>query len=171
MAWRTRLIRCFAAVSAVLACTIGAAHAQAGGGRYGGYARAPYGGRGGGYGQGPYGGHYGYGAYGGPGYGRNPGRPPGYPGGEPFGYGAGQTWRQQQAEVRQAVREGRRRPLGQVIETVRQRAPGRLLDAGVEPGPNGREVYRLRWAARDGRRMDFLVDAETGGILAVEGGR
>ena len=38
---------------------------------------------------------------------------------------------------------------------------GRVLDAGLE----GRN-YRVRWAAADGRRIDFIVDAETGQIIS-----
>ena len=39
--------------------------------------------------------------------------------------------------------------------------PGRVLDAGLE----GRN-YRVRWATADGRRIDFIVDAETGQIIS-----
>lgn len=102
--------------------------------------------------------------------------PPGFGGAAPrvfgggprpgaFGYGRGE-----QEEARRAVREGRQVPLGQAIEAVRRRAPGRELDAGLEPGPNGRPVYRLRWAGQDGRRQDYMVDAGTGQVLGVVGG-
>ena len=80
----------------------------------------------------------------------------------------GAQWRQQQDEARAAVRQGRYVPLGKVIETIRSRAPGRQLDAGLEAGPGGREVYRVRWAGMDGRRTDYLVDAVTGSILRVD---
>ena len=60
-------------------------------------------------------------------------------------------------------------PLEQVIATIRRQTPGRLLDTGIEQGPDGRSVYRVRWAAASGRRMDFLVDAQSGAI--VSGGR
>ncbi len=82
----------------------------------------------------------------------------------------GGDWASQQNEVRRAVREGRQIPLGQAIEAVRRRAPGRELDAGLEAGPNGRPVYRLRWAGQDGRRQDYVVDAGTGAVLGVQGG-
>jgi uncharacterized membrane protein YkoI len=72
--------------------------------------------------------------------------------------------------VRRAVRAGRQIPLGQAIEAVRRRVPGRELDAGLEAGPNGRPVYRLRWAGQDGRRQDYMVDAGTGEVLGVQGG-
>ena len=57
-------------------------------------------------------------------------------------------------------------PLAQVIETIRRLTPGRQLDAGLEAGAGGREVYRVRWAAADGRRIDYLVDAKTGAVLS-----
>ncbi len=120
----------------------------------------------------------GYGGYGGyPGGGARGYLPPsaGY-GGAPPGAFAGQGrafgggWGAEQNEVRRAVREGRQIPLGQAIEAVRRRSPGRELDAGLEAGPNGRPVYRLRWAGQDGRRQDYMVDAGTGAVLGVRGG-
>ncbi|MFT4252143.1 MAG: hypothetical protein QM608_06645, partial [Caulobacter sp.] len=52
-------------------------------------------------------------------------------------------------------------PLSAVIDNIARRTPGRLLDAGLE----GRN-YRIRWATTDGRRIDFIVDAESGRILS-----
>jgi uncharacterized membrane protein YkoI len=77
-------------------------------------------------------------------------------------------WRDQQYEARDAVRRGRHIPLGRVIEILRRRTPGRQLDAGLEVR-DGRTVYRVRWAAADGRRIDYLVDAETGAVVRAEG--
>jgi hypothetical protein len=165
-----------------------------GGRNYGGYGQPPggRGGWGGGWPGGWFGGGYGRGGSGGgePGDGRGYG---GYGGGEPYGgrggppaypvrpyppagagYGrpfGGGDWRNQQNEVRQAVREGRHIPLGRAIDAVRQRSPGRELDAGLETGPGGRTLYRVRWAASDGRRIDYLVDAATGAIISTQGGR
>jgi uncharacterized membrane protein YkoI len=31
-------------------------------------------------------------------------------------------------------------------------------------------VYRVRWATTDGRRIDYIVDAQTGVVLRAEGG-
>jgi hypothetical protein len=85
---------------------------------------------------------------------------------QPDSLGAG--WRQQQGEARDAVRSGRAVPLSRVIEQIRRRTPGRQLDAGMEE-QSGRPVYRVRWAADDGRRIDYIVDAETGAILRADG--
>ena len=56
-------------------------------------------------------------------------------------------------------------PLGRVIEGIRQRTPGRQLDAGIEY-MGDRPVYRVRWMTSNGRRIDYMVDAATGAILS-----
>jgi hypothetical protein len=81
----------------------------------------------------------------------------------------GEGWSEQQNAARQGVRSGELRPLGGVLAELRRRQPGRQLDAGLEQGADGRPVYRVRWAASNGRRIDFIVDARTGAILAEEG--
>ena len=83
----------------------------------------------------------------------------------PAGGSLGENWGPQQDQVRDRVRAGRAIPLSQATAAVAKHVPGRLLDAGLEAGDNGREVYRIRWAAADGRRIDLIVDAATGAIL------
>lgn len=78
----------------------------------------------------------------------------------------GADWRQQQGEARAKVKSGSHVSLEQVVREIRQRTPGRLLDAGLETDGDGRSVYRVRWAASDGRRIDFIADAATGQILS-----
>ncbi len=78
----------------------------------------------------------------------------------------GADWRQQQGEARAKVKSGSHVSLEQVVSEIRQRTPGRLLDAGLETDGEGRSVYRVRWAASDGRRIDFIADAATGQILS-----
>jgi uncharacterized membrane protein YkoI len=77
----------------------------------------------------------------------------------------GADWRQQQGEARAKVRSGHLAPLEHVVSEIRRRRPGRLLDACLETDPDGRIIYRVRWAALDGRRVDFRVDAATGAVL------
>ncbi len=84
------------------------------------------------------------------------------------GRGPGQ-WRGQQNEAREGVREGRFQSMGEVLSRLRQRQPGQQLDAGLGEGPGGRPVYRVRWAAKDGRLIDYTVDAQTGAILSEQG--
>ena len=89
------------------------------------------------------------------------------PGYAPNSLGAG--WGQQQDAARRGVRQGALMPLGQVMANIRRGTPGRLLDAGLEPGPGGRPAYRVRWAAANGRRIDFIVDAATGAVIGSSG--
>ncbi|HZC17146.1 MAG TPA: PepSY domain-containing protein [Caulobacteraceae bacterium] len=95
------------------------------------------------------------------------GPPPGPGGWEGDSLGAG--WGPQQDMVRQGVRQKRFVPLGQAIESIRRFGPGHELDAGLEDW-GGRPAYRVRWAAPNGRRIDYMVDAETGAILSADGG-
>ena len=81
----------------------------------------------------------------------------------------GADWRPRPDEARRGVREGRLAPLGRVIDQIRRRSPGRQLDAGLETDLEGRRVYRVRWAGADGRRSDYIVDAETGRVLGIDG--
>jgi hypothetical protein len=89
--------------------------------------------------------------------------------GPPANDSLGAGWSPQQDEVRAGVRQRRFVPLGQAIESIRRYGPGRELDAGLEQW-GGRPAYRVRWAAPDGRRIDYIVDAETGAILSADGG-
>ena len=84
---------------------------------------------------------------------------------EPGPDSLGADWRQQQDEARDAVKRGRLVPLGQVIAEIRRRTPGRPLDAGIEY-MGDRAVYRVRWMTDNGRRIDYLVDAASGGIIS-----
>jgi len=77
----------------------------------------------------------------------------------------GADWRLQQDEARQGVRDHQLMPLGRVIEQIRARTPGRQLDAGLE-NQDGKPIYRVRWMTKDGRRIDYLIDAVTGAILS-----
>jgi len=52
-----------------------------------------------------------------------------------------------------------------VIERLQRRSPGRQLDAEINY-MDGRPVYRVIWLTVRGRRIDYIVDATTGAILA-----
>lgn len=80
----------------------------------------------------------------------------------------GADWRPQQEEARRGVRQGRMMPLESIAPRLNRRAPGRLLDAGIE-SRGGLPIYRVRWQAADGRRIDYLVDAATGMIIGADG--
>jgi len=93
---------------------------------------------------------------------------PGRAGGTPGYDSLGADWGAQQDEARAGVRQGRYVPLARVIEEIRRRTPGQQLDAGLEQA-NGRAVYRVRWGAANGKRIDYIVDASTGAIIRAEG--
>ena len=108
--------------------------------------------------------------------GRWNGPPEGYPGGPvggpvyaepPRGRAAagGEYYPREQDEARQGVRSGAIRPMGEIVRRLERSHAGRMLDAQLQPGPNGRPVFRVIWAGADGRRSDYLVDAQTGAIL------
>ncbi len=86
---------------------------------------------------------------------------------QPDSLGAG--WSPLQGgQAKSQVRAGQIVPLSTATAAVRRRIPGRLLDAGLEPD-GARQVYRVRWAAADGRRIDVIVDAGSGQIIRQEG--
>ena len=89
--------------------------------------------------------------------------------GQKRGDSLGADWAQQQEEARKAVREGRHLPLSEVVTRINAQIPGRILDTGLESDEGGRPVYRVRWAAKDGRRLDIIADARTGQIVRQEG--
>lgn len=94
--------------------------------------------------------------------------------GAPFGIfspnSLGAGWRPDaQNQAREAVQRGRNVPLARVLRDLQRRTPGRHLDVGLEQS-EGRQVYRVRWATADGRRIDYIVDAQTGAVLRAEGG-
>ena len=92
-----------------------------------------------------------------------PGPPP--PGREDYAPGnPGGEWREQQDVVRQGVREGQMAPLEGVIDNLRHLAPGRQLNTVVET-QGGRTVYRVVWVTKQGRRVDYIVDAASGRVL------
>jgi len=84
--------------------------------------------------------------------------PPRMRGGYPY-------YRGEQDEAREGVRSGAMMRLGEVLRRLQRSHPGKELDTQLEQGPNGRPVYRVIWAGANGRRSDFLVDAQTGAIL------
>jgi uncharacterized membrane protein YkoI len=70
----------------------------------------------------------------------------------------------------EVVRERHRVPLKEVVRSIMARRGGQFLDAEiVGGGPRGGECYVIKWVTDDGRRIDYLVDAESGAILDQRG--
>ena len=59
-----------------------------------------------------------------------------------------------------------RQPLGAVLRSIRERFPGRALEAR-ETESDGRAVYRIKWLGDDGKVREILADATTGEIVRV----
>lgn len=79
--------------------------------------------------------------------------------------------RSDQDHAREAVREGRILPLGQVLAGVQRQYPGRLLDAELRDR-GGRQVYFIKLMTRDGNVAIVTADAATGQVLGYrQGGR
>ena len=58
-------------------------------------------------------------------------------------------------------------PLKQILETVRARYPGRLLEAELEE-EGDRYVYEIEWVGNDGTVRTLRFDAQTGKRLASD---
>lgn len=56
------------------------------------------------------------------------------------------------------------KPLESVLDTIRQRLPGRALGARLVEW-QGREAYEIRWIGEDGTVHDITADAVSGDIL------
>jgi uncharacterized membrane protein YkoI len=74
-----------------------------------------------------------------------------------------------QDNARNAVREGRIMSLGQVLQRVQQRVPGRMLDADLVERGN-RSIYLIKMMTRDGNVAIVSADAATGNILSIRQG-
>lgn len=85
-------------------------------------------------------------------------------------------WREGLGQQFDAGRQGevssdrQRTPLLEVVRRLERRVGGQMLDARVvQGGPHG-EMYVIKWLTDDGRKIEFLVDAESGAILDQRGG-
>ncbi|MET0545808.1 MAG: PepSY domain-containing protein [Caulobacterales bacterium] len=65
-------------------------------------------------------------------------------------------------------RQQQRVPLRDVVRSIKQRQGGQFLDASIV-NRGGGECYVVKWVTDDGRRIDFLVDAQSGAILDQRG--
>jgi uncharacterized membrane protein YkoI len=82
------------------------------------------------------------------------------------GFGAG---RGDHDQARDAVRQGRQIPLARVLARIAQSTPGHHINTTTGDF-GGRSAYFVQWAMPDGRLVIFIVDAESGSILARQGG-
>lgn len=67
------------------------------------------------------------------------------------------------------VRTARQVPLARVLAMLAQRSPGKHLNT-TQNTYNGRPAYFVQWMKSGGAVVVFIVDAETGQVLAQQGG-
>jgi hypothetical protein len=64
------------------------------------------------------------------------------------------------------LRVADQQPLDAVLRSIRERFPGRALEAR-QIERDGRALYRIKWLGEDGKVRDILADATTGEIVRV----
>lgn len=80
-------------------------------------------------------------------------------------------WQNNHDDPRNAVRAGRVLPLSVVLANVRQRYPGRMLDASLAQ-ENNPPVYYIKMLMSDGSVVLVSADATNGRIIsAIQGGQ
>ena len=69
--------------------------------------------------------------------------------------------------ARRLRKEGRIRPLAEIVEAVQAKAPGKVLEVEFEV-ERGVYIYEIKILAPDGRVREIEADAATGEILKIE---
>jgi uncharacterized membrane protein YkoI len=69
--------------------------------------------------------------------------------------------------VKELVESGKLRPLSEVLQVVRSRYRGRVLDVDLD---RGRLEYRVKVLTKGGDMMFILVDGRTARVISVRGG-
>ena len=77
-----------------------------------------------------------------------------------------QQGRRDHDRARDAVSAGKILPLQQILQRIRGRFPGRLLDAALARDNQGRSIYRLKLLAPNNQVQQLVVDAQSGRVLS-----
>lgn len=85
--------------------------------------------------------------------------------------GLGQSFDAERPGARpsEASQDRQRTPLYQIVQRLERRVGGQMLDARLVEGGRG-EMYVIKWLTDDGRKIEFLVDAQAGAVLDQRGG-
>jgi uncharacterized membrane protein YkoI len=67
--------------------------------------------------------------------------------------------------ARRAVRSGEILPMAALLQRVRERIPGDVVEVELE---DGRWLYEFKVIDDKGRLLEVLVDARTGRVLSIE---
>ncbi|HAE28597.1 MAG TPA: hypothetical protein DCG58_15640 [Hyphomonas adhaerens] len=83
-----------------------------------------------------------------------------------------QDWMNQfsPGQARDSRNQGRTVPLSQIFNSLKRQYGGYQLGADLYDRGNGKAVYEIDWMTKNGRKMHFVVDAQTGAILDRRGG-
>lgn len=73
-------------------------------------------------------------------------------------------------QIRAATESGRIRPLSEILQTVGEKVPGKVLDIQVDD-TGSPWLYRVKVRGHKGDVTSVTVDAETGKILEIKGQR
>ncbi len=73
-------------------------------------------------------------------------------------------------QARDARQSGDIVPLRDIIRRLENQHGGRYLDAALFSRPGGGSEYRIDWITEDGRKVMFVVDAQTGRVISTRGG-
>src|SRR3546814_17339068 len=76
-----------------------------------------------------------------------------------------------QDDARRAVRSGEARPLAEILSGLRERYPGRVLDADIVERGGGDWTYGIRLLDTSGRVVELDVDARSGRVRRGRGER
>ena len=72
-------------------------------------------------------------------------------------------------QARDSRNEGRTVALSDIFNRLKREYGGYQLSADLYDRGNGKSVYEIDWMTRDGRKMHFVVDAQSGSILDRRG--
>ena len=73
-------------------------------------------------------------------------------------------------QARDAVRNGKTVPLSRIFGMLKQQYGGYQLGADLVSKQGGGAEYHIDWMTEDGRKMRFIVDAQSGAITDRRGG-
>lgn len=73
-------------------------------------------------------------------------------------------------QARDARQNGDIVPLRDIIRRLEREHGGRYLNAELFSREGGGSEYRIDWITEDGRKVLFVVDAQTGRIIRTRGG-
>lgn len=70
-------------------------------------------------------------------------------------------------DARRAVRDGRAKPLAEILPGIESRIGGRVLEVEFER-EDGRYFYEFKMVTPSGRLLEVMVDAASGRVVEIE---